>query len=454
MRTRGERNRLASIAVVALVALAVVPVLASSASAAPVPSSASGSRSTSWAFGGEASWGKAGTIIGTGTLTWNVTVGVDVVYNATNTTANITELSATRTIVVDVTATYTGPVVTWSYSFKATENDLAYANVTNAAAVTLVPGGSSVAALGILNASVHGNASIQASLLGATANKSMSDYLNVSGWGKAAAAFTPALGLVPLNLTGVTGWSSNASADSSRAWNVSWAYSDHGWDGVNTSDHGDFNGTYTNVTQVYLNGSVGPVYSHWSDHALRTAVRLTLSGPFDLHAGIFLVPRQFDLFNGAAHPFDAAALGTSAAETEYVFFDAGRVSARSMTAANMTAGASTPATFVSSGSGPSPASTPQVADYSGTVWAQPESPSAAQAQANCLEYGCPGTPHSWLLTIGIVAVAAVVAVALVVGLRSRGRRGKAADTPLTGTPSMPTPPSGPTPGNGQGQPPQ
>lgn len=445
MQTKGNRARFVPIAAVALVALAVVPMLAASASAGTVAPSASGNaaRSAEWAYGGQG-WNAGGLTIGKATLTWNSSAGVDVIYNATNTSANTTELTATRTVVVTVTATYTGPYTTWTYNFKVVENDQAYANITNAASVVLA-NGSKVPAIGILNASLHGNVTLKASLVGTAANKTVSDYLNVSGWAKANVAFTPALGIVPLNLTGVTSWTASASASGSAAWNVSWAYVNHGWNGTTASKSGDFNGTWATTTEVTLFGHVAGTSARWVDHRVRTAVGLQLTGPFDLYAGILLIPHHFDLFNGAGNAYASSGLGTGAFTTEYLFLNGGRVSTYSVTAANLTTGSSTPTTAVSAGAGAGPAvASPQAAGPGATVWAGPESPQAAQSQATCLAYGCPGSSSplgGLLLPLAVVGLAAVMAIALILSRRGRGKAPTNATLPAT-PPAGPTPPSG------------
>jgi len=445
MQTKGKMARLASTAAVALVALAVLPVLAASASAAPIaPSAAMGpAASAEWAYGGQG-WNAGAFSFGKASFTWNSSAGVDVILNATNTSANTTELTATRTVVVSVTATYTGPYQTWAFKYKAAEDDHAYANVTNASTVQL-NNGSTVAALGILNASLRANATVAASLTGAMGNKSVSDYLNVSGWAKAQVAFTPALGLVPLNLTGVSSWTSSASAAGSAAWNVSWSFVNHGWNNTSASHSGDVNGTWSTVTEVTLIGQVAGAYAHWIDHRARTAIGLSLHGPFDLYAGVLLVPHDFDQFRGSGGASAQASLGAGVLTTEYLYVNAGRLSARAVTAANMTASASTPAPPVVASAGTIPTvAVPQASSPGATVWEQPMSPQAAASQANCLQYGCAAGPNALrglIVPLAIVGVAAVVAVALILGTRSRGRGGQRADQPLAAAPG-PTPPTG------------
>jgi hypothetical protein len=450
MEHRGRNGRLAAVAAVALLALAVVPALAVSASASATPSAANPAILTSreWAYGGEG-WSAGGITLGHESLTWNATAGAVVIYNATNTSATTTEITATRTMMERLTATFTAPNVSWTYQFKVLEVDHAYANLTDLANVTLA-NLSVVPALGLLNAEIHGNVTLAASLVGHTPNGSVSDYLNVSGWANAQVSFTPALGLVPLNLTGVTSWTAAANATGSAAWNLTWSFVNHDWNGTSASASSYISGTWSTATEVVLFGHVAGTYAKWVDHRLRTALALGLTGPFDLYAGVFLVPHGFDLFQGGAKAYASSGLGTTVQTSEFVFVSDGpkHLYAASFTAANFTAGTSTPAGFTVGG-GDAPAVTP-AASSGPTVWEQPESPSAAQSQANCFATGCPAGSNPFgglLLPLAIAGLAIAVIAGVALSRRSRGPGGKASDTPLSSTPTSmgPTPPTGPVP---------
>ena len=449
MQTNGTKRRMLSVAAVALLALAILPLVGGSASAAAVgPSVASPDRSVEWAYGGEG-WA-SGTAV-SGHLTWNASAGAVVIFNATNTSSTTTELTANRTVAISISATFSAPGTTITYNLKAYEQDLAYANITNASSVTL-SNLTTVPALGLINASLHATASLKASLVGTVGNLSASDYLNVSGWAHAQVAFSPALGLVPLNLTGVTGWGSAANASGSAAWNVSWAFANHGWNGTSASLNGDVNGTWSATTEVLLVGHVAGPWAHWVDHRARTAVVLGLVGPFDLYAGILLVPHAFNLFGGGVHAYDGAGVGGASVRAEYLFVTNGprHLSAESVTAANLTAGAPTPSSYVSAGLAPAlapaTAAAAPAASPTPTVWEQPEGVPAAQGQAHCLVFSCPGSSNplaKLFLPIAIVAVAAVAAIAVILSRRSRGRGGQPTTTPLSAqTPIGPTPPTG------------
>ena len=439
MQTSGTKRKVLSVATMALMALAVVPLLASSASASAVSPSVV-APSAEWAFGGEG-WDSGHF----GPITWNASAGAVVIFSATNTSSTTTELQANRTVAVSVSVAYAAPGTSWKYDLKAVETDHAYANVTTAASVTLA-NLSVVPALGVLNASLHANASLRASLVGVVGNLSASDYLNVSGWATSQVAFTPALGLVPLNLSGVTSWASIANASGSAAWNVTWGYTNHGWNGTSATYSGDLNGTWSTTTEVVLVGHVAGPFAHWVDHKLRTAIAVALSGPFDLYAGVLLVPHAFDLFGSASHPYAAAGVGGTSVTSEYLFVTNGAryLTAQSVSAANLTAGAAAPTSIASVAPGVTPAASS--GSPTPTVWEQPESPSAAQSQAHCLQFGCTSSSNPLghlLLPLALVGVAAVVAIGLILSRRSRHRGGPAMDQTLSAQPGVgPTPPPG------------
>ena len=439
MSANGPKTKLASIAAVALVALAIVPALAATASAAPIaaaPAPPSGG-SSAWAYGGQG-WGSGGVTVGPASYSWNASFGGVVMFNATNTSNTTSMLHASRTVGVWINASYSGPNLSLAYHYHALEVDNAYANVTTAATVTL-QNASVVPALGILNASASAKASLAASVTGTMGNQSADAYLNVTGTAQAALAFSPALGLIPLNLSGVSAWEASAMVSGSASWNLGWNWSDHGWNGTSASGSNSTGGNWSTATEVTLVGHLVGVSTRFADHHPRLAVLLGFSGPFDLYDGFVLIPHGFDLFGAGGLAFGAHALGASAIASEYVFVDEGRVGPRSLTAANATLGGSVaiPTALSTSGGATSPAASPS-ATPGATVWMQPESPSAAQAQANCLQFGCTSKPSVGLLGPIAIAVAGTAAVVGVVAWRSRRGRAPPA-APITTSPSAVSP---------------
>jgi len=415
-----------------LVVVALLAGFVGVASAAPVTPSASAT--TAWAYGGTNS--SSGTLkIGDTVITWNVTVAVDVIFNATPTVANTTAIQVQRTIAVDVLLTVTSPNLTGSFSVKGLEVDNGYANVTNASQVDA--SGTMVPALGLINSSVSAKASLNEALVGARDNASAFAYFNVSGAAHGAVDFTPALGLIPLNLTGISSWNSTAIAHPSANWNFSYNYAYRGWNGTNGKGAATRIGAWNATGPVNLTGQVLSLpAAHFGDHAARTAILLMVTGPADLYDGFLIIPHGFDLFGGQRQVFDYASLSTSTITGDVVFVTAGHLHVMSFSAARVSFTSSDPpVTTATSSSGPVPATAPLSAGQGGSVLAQPESVSAAESQAHCLQFGC-GSTGGWLSGLaGAALVGALIAVVVgtvgVVEWRSYSRR-KTAKNQLVG----------------------
>lgn len=379
---------------------------ASAASIAPAASA-----TTAWAYGGTNS--SSGTLtIGSTVVTWNVTVGVDVIFNATPTVANTTELQIQRTVAVDVYLTLTSPNLTGSFSLKGLEVDHGYANVTNASSVDA--SGTMVPALGLDNSSVSAKASLNEALVGTKGGTTAFAYFNVSGAAHGTVQFTPALGLIPLNLTGITSWNSTATATPAAAWSFAYNYAYHGWNGTTGQGGATRTGSWNATGPVNLTGQVISLpAARFVDHAARTAVVLLVSGPADLYDGFLLVPHGFDLFGGQRQSFDYASLSTSTITGDVVFVSAGHLHLWSFSAARLTFGASYPAaTAVPMTGGAAPAAAPLTNGAAASVLAQPESVSAAQSQAHCLQFGC-GATGPWYTGLAGAALIGALVVAVV-----------------------------------------
>jgi hypothetical protein len=415
-----------------LMVAALLTTFVGGASAAPVSPSASST--VAWAYGGTNS--SSGSItVGTTSLSWSVTAGVAVIFNATPTVANTTELQVQRTVGLSVQLSLSTANGSASFTLKGVEVDNAYANVTNASQVDA--NGTMVPALGLINSSISAKASLNEALVGSNGSTSAFAYLNVSGAAQGAVQFAPALGLVPLNLTGITEWNSTAIATPSAAWNYSWDFAYRGWNG--SSGHGGANGSgaWNSTGPVDLSGMVVSMpWAHFHDHALRTAIVLMVAGPADLYDGFLLVPHGFDLFGGQHHDFDAESVSTSAISGHEVFVTGGHLQVTSFSASHVAFGASTPPIALSPMGGAVPAvSSPASAGTTGSVLAQPESVSTAQSQSHCLQFGCSaaGPWYGGLAGAALVGalIAAVVGTVGVIEWRSYSRR-KTAKNQLVG----------------------
>lgn len=296
-----------AVGLAALVALALGPVLAGTASAAPIQT-ASASPTTPWAYGGTGS--SNGTVTnGLTTITWHATFGWTVIYTATDTGPTTTMLEEQRTVGISISVGLASPNVTGSYSYVASENDTAFLNLTNAS--TVYVNGHAVPALGVNNESLSIEANVQEALHVTAFGKSHSAFFNATGVAQGTVGFTPSLGLIPLNLTGVTQWNSSALASPHASWVVSYAWADFGWNGSAGSGSSSFTGNWTGNVEVYVNGYLVPVHHVFADHMVRFGVYLDVQGPVDAFDGFILVPHDFDLFGAGVHPYASDMLGSA-----------------------------------------------------------------------------------------------------------------------------------------------
>jgi len=407
-----------------LFAFTVAPALTGAASAAS-PSAALTSATTQWAYGGQGN--STGTIhLDASTITWNASFGWTVVFTATNTSTTTVQLEEQRTVGIDLTTTLSAPNVSASYTYHGTESDLAFVNLTDAA--TVYVNGTPVPALGLTNESLHVNAAVAQSILVAAHGHSHSGWLNVSGEAQGTVSFAPSLGLVPLNLSGVSMWNSSATSSPAASWNISYAWADLGWNGTTHSGSGSLVGNWTATGPVSLIGLKVAVVHPFSDHKVRTEIVLLVQGPVDAYDGYILVPHAFDLFGGASHPFDSDSLGSASVgsgqgETLYTSNGArGPVVSAADSNFGATPGASSAMAQPTSGPSPAAGSNPGA-----TVYGQPMTVAAAQAEAACLTNGCSASGSAApaaLLGIAVIAlvVIAVVGTVGVIEWRSYARR--------------------------------
>ncbi|MGA8710239.1 MAG: hypothetical protein WB786_03290 [Thermoplasmata archaeon] len=422
----GTKGWVVAAGVALLLALVAIPALSGAASAASVTSAVSDNPSTQWAYGGQG-WSNNTLLYGNVTITWNAAFGWTVVFTVTPTTPGTWMLEEQRTVGITISASYAGPILHATYNYHGQEVDTAFANLTNQSFVYV--SGQPVPALGIDNASAAVSASISESASKTIGGQTASATLDVMGIGNAATSFSPSLGLIPLNLSGVNEWNSTATGSPTASWNVSYSWTDQAFNGTTGSGSGSKAGSLSGSGPVNLTGfkvhlDTTPVFRDGKD---RTAIVLVVQGVFDNYDGFIFVPHAFDLFGTAAHDYDATSLGSAGISAQTLYVSSGS-NGPSVTAASTSFGANdqsvnalaTPVSPVAPAAGaPSP---------SGSVLAQPMSVAAANAEANCLTNGCGGVAAaagpSDLLLIALVgiAVALVVGTVGVVEWRSYARR--------------------------------
>ncbi|HZY91912.1 MAG TPA: hypothetical protein VFG07_03940 [Thermoplasmata archaeon] len=425
---------------VALMALLIVPALAAPVQASSV-SLATGT-SQQWAYGG-AKWVNTSLILPNATVTEQSFFGWDVVFTATNTSLTTQAWEAARTMAGYFYVNFTGPSSHGNLSITGWEKDTGFANLTSAASVD--QNGSAVPAVGLQNASFENAANLKESLAVTLASGPItgtaSDSLTVNGAAHGTVQFTPALGLVPLNLTNGSRWNSSATYSAAGGWGASY-----------TVSHTPFNGTPSSATFNTSGGltATGSVQLYGADLGTVTlrngltvpVVAVVWNGPFDDVDGVILIPHDFDMFGNGGHAWDHEGLGVESVATDDldVHLSADHRHMNVVAAASSFGSGATTlpvSAAVSSGAGP----TALASSTSPTVvQAQPEDVAQAQQNAACLTGGCAGSgPARSLfgLVVGLAVLGAAIAclVGLVLYLRQRrGGRG----------PTTPTPPPGAT----------
>jgi len=420
----GKKGWAATAGVALLLAFVAIPALTGAASAAPVVSAAATDSPAQWAYGGQG-WFNGSLQSDLGNLSWTSSFGWTVVFTLTPTAPGTWMLEEQRTVGVTIAVTYLGPVSKVVYNYHGSETDLAFANLTNQS--TVYVDGQAVPALGINNASASINAAITESIAKTVDGKTASASLNVAATAQAATSFTPSLGLIPLNLAGVSMWNSTATGTPSASWTVSYSWTDQGYNGTTGSGSGSKSGSLSGAGQVNVTGylvhpATPPIFR---DGKSRTAVILVVQGVFDNYDGFIWIPHAFDVFGTAAHDYDSVSLGSSGIPGEMLYVNQG-ATGPTVTAASSTFSADdiSVSTLATPATQASPAAS--VGSPGGSVLAQPMSVSQANAEANCLRNGCgpaAAAPFGgFLVALVGVAVAVVVGTVGVIEWRSYARR--------------------------------
>ena len=432
----GTKSWVVTVGVALLLAFVVVPALSGAANATPAPSASPSVAHLPWAYCGNGTWSNTVTA-GNETLTWDASFAWCTIFHQPSATGpGVWMLEVNRTLGMKVAATFSDPSRTFTYNFAAQELDAAFANVTNQSVVYVA--GQPVPALGLLNASTFDQASLAESFSDTEYGATASSSLNVNGNANASVAFTPSLGLIPLNLTGVDHWNSTSTASASAAWQVDWAWSHTAFNGSTTSASRSYSGDLSGTFTVSVTGFKAPVFPHpFVDGKARIGVVVVIQGPFDLRDGFVLIPHDFDLFGGASHGFDADSMGSATvASGETLYLSPGR-GGPELTAAASTFGAADTAVNAG-GTGMMASAAGTGMDPAGTVVAQPVSVAQAQSESNQITGHGTSSTSSHPLVAGLVVglvVAAVVVVAVlgVLAWRSYARR-RASERMVAGYP--------------------
>ncbi|HKS59359.1 MAG TPA: hypothetical protein VJS68_01110, partial [Thermoplasmata archaeon] len=258
----GNSTRWAIAVVASLLVLLALPVLSAPAAAAPatpMAPSASVSAASQWAYGGQ-QW--TNVTVTTNNVTYQLSAyfGWAVVFTQTNTSATTVMLEAQRTMGAHLDASLCAPncqnpVLNGSVHMKGYEQQTAFANFTLLG--TVYVNGSATAALGLINTSAYVRGALNESyfvtLTNHTFSATASAALHVTEHASASVAFTPALGLVPFNLTRGETWNSSASYVASGLWAAAFSWTKTSFLGVTTTGSGNPSGTAnaTGTLQLY-----------------------------------------------------------------------------------------------------------------------------------------------------------------------------------------------------------
>ncbi len=416
--------------------LFVAPVLGIGASpasqAAPLPSLEGASTGS---YGNITNVTFNGTAFG-GVYYGSASYGYVVNQTTTNVSANLTEVHYEETIGIYFhlefcRANCSAPVDTANITYVASEVRDSWANLTNTASVTVYNGsahydganqtGKVEAAIGLINATTRSRshdseaAYVTADL---TTNASYWVRANASYASNSSVAFTPALGLYPIeNLTTGEFWSSTAAYDLAGTWAAQWSINvslPH----ISGSSTGTVGGTlgpfFGNVT---LTGHNGPAWAH-VDANRAGVVQFRLSTRNLVMIGPYVIDGEASAnawgqgWGGMWSSVAFAGARTSLGPT-YLLISTGGIIRSPMSGVSFSAGA-TDASGVSgfSDSGLAPQ----------TENAHPMSASSAASTAACLETGsCStgGTSSAPLSLLGNATLAwvviGVVATAIALG---------------------------------------
>lgn len=415
------------------VALLMVCV-AGTASAAPVSGTASVAGSP-WAYGVVRTITVQGAnLSGDYAYRGSAVYGFSAILNESVPVANVSTVSVERTMGVLLTIEYCvpncrSPILTATLNYHAWETTYAHANLTTAAAVH--EGSTSVPALGLVNSSASVSAGIRESAVyGTRTTVLLAKALSLNASGSAAVQLTPALGLVPLNLTAGTSWNASSVFHATGAYN--WT--------LNASKSGrSINSTWTNLSgngSVNRSGNVSLSGNYTAGSTVEfggttyAAVDLSVQGPFAVREGFILLPSGADLFGGGKTSWSSDQLGSATVTDTHLDLGAHFATGRLGLAASGSlwrSSTTNPAAWVGGSNGTvlAPAAPSADGPTPTFVQAQPESVSQAQSNQQCLAtgLGCPGSPSGPRGVFGLVVIAGVgiVAIAIVAGTYNRRR---------------------------------
>lgn len=428
--TGSARTGVIVTAVTVTVSFLTVCVPGAAGAHALAPAVGTSTTSATWAYGAVRTLTATGSA-GVYAYQASATVGFAVILNETSTSGGNYALSVHRTMGLMLAVEYcrpacSHPVESASVNYHTWERVNATVNLTPDAAV--VSSGGSVPAVGVTASSVSisvGLREVTAVVVAGVVESSRN--LSVDLGANWTSAFTPALGLIPLNVSPGEAWSSTSAFTEVGA--GAWSLSDlHVAGTVGTTVHRTGNVSLNQSGGVTLGGA-DPGTTVRLDGTTFDAINLTVAkGPFDLREGFLLIPLESDLFGTSSPSWlssnanDTASANVSQANVDvtgrlngagHLGFDGSGMWWRSA-APNPAAGSVAPAGLVPA------VATPGAGSNATYLQGAPESVAQATTDQNCLARGvsCPATagPRGLLgplVVLGVVGVAVVLAVAVI-----------------------------------------
>jgi len=430
-------QRLSVLAATGMVSLMVFALLPGAAVASPVPATAVASGS--WAYGAVKTV-SVGPLMGDNGWTYqgNATFGYTVTIFENNTSASTFELTVFRTMGAAFSVQFclpscSAPTEWVNESYRAWESTTAFSNFTTQGSV--VEGSSSVPAIGILNSTAFLRENVtessdvflpHAGQLGPHTN-----FLSASISGESAVTFAPALGLIPLNLSPGSSWSSTSQYNESGSAQRSYYFAAH------TPLKNTILGPYSGAVSFGSNGSISleGLYAAGSTIAFGgvtyPAITITIIGPFSVREGVIFVPSVADLFGSSTQPWNNDQNGTASAamstlDVKATADDHLALAASSWRFTSDSANAAEVSPPSSSGIATAVATSNPVS--STTLQGEPETTAQSSSSSGCLTTGngCPTVaagplPRAWLGVIVVAGAVATVGALLALAVVSRRR---------------------------------
>ena len=371
----------------------------------------------------------------------NATFGFTVTSYENSTSANTLELTVFRTMGAAFSIRFCEPTCSgakqWAnQSAKIYESTATFANFTDQG--TVYESGVGVPALALQNTTSFLSANVTESSDAYLPNLGQMGphlaYLSANLAAQSSVEFTPALGLIPSDLTPGTSWNSSSNFVASGSAAYSYYYAAHApvRSVVIGPKSGNFSLAFTGTVGLFGSYTDGSTFT--SGGVTYPAITLLVNGPFDVREGVIFVPAPVDLFGSSSQPWGGNQSGAASAtmgnlDIQPMSGNHLRIVASSWKYASVAANSADSSFLASPGNGLSPAASSANPVSSTTLQGEPESAEQATGNQQCLTTGggCPsipggGTPRNWLGLIVVTGVAAVAASVIVLAVVSRRRK--------------------------------